>query len=117
MTHYIIPRKKLSTEAERTAFWKGLLEDQQKSTLTMIDFCRTHQLPLSTFKAWKYRFKKQEKSEAFIPVQIATIKNSNQEFSTFKVTIQFKNGHYIQLQDCLTNQLLDIFSYVAGCPC
>ncbi len=42
-----------SRDAEKEAFWRMVVQEQQKSDLSIRDFCRTEGLTESLFYAWR----------------------------------------------------------------
>lgn len=43
------------TACNKVEFWHGHIKDWQSSGLSQRDYCRVHQVPLSTFTLWRRR--------------------------------------------------------------
>ena len=53
------PRKPRRTKAQ----WIKLLEDKQQSNLTIDEYCKQHQVTVSSFYAWRAKLNKQSAND------------------------------------------------------
>lgn len=92
-----------------------LLEQQQKSNLTVTTFCRNKKIPLSTFYHWRRKFKSetpsiQENTHAeFVSVKIRNIEKKK-SVSDDSITISFPTGMSIKVQctSTLIRELINV---------
>lgn len=140
---YQIPPRGSCSTAERERLWKQIIADQKRSGLKMTRFCQKHQLTISTFKQWKYRFQKNSEqfdknnntedtqvsksTTEFIPLQVASnsfaaIGNGSEaqgkaELET-EIKIIFRNGHSIIIPLAVSAEVSSSLIYqIAKLPC
>lgn len=75
------------------SYWKELVEEQEKSDLSQVEFCRQRQLVLSQFSYYRSMFKTRkiksvDSTEVFTPVQF----KANEELLSAKIEIFLPNG-------------------------
>ncbi len=140
---YQIPPRGSCSTTERERLWKQIIADQERSGLKMTRFCQKHQLTISTFKQWKYRFQKDDEqfdknnntedtqvsklTTEFIPLQIAgnsfaTTEDGNEAQgktgSETEIKIIFRNGHSIIMPLVVSAEVLpSLIHQVAKLPC
>ncbi len=90
---------------QKIKHWQGIFEQQQRSNLTIIQFCRDNKINASTFYAWRKRLSDKTllvKQQQVIPFVI-----HDQPFtqpSMIKLTTP--NGYQLDFESTLTHQTL-----------
>ena len=73
-----------SRDAEKEAFWRMVVQEQQKSDLSIRDFCRTEGLTESLFCAWRRELRHRDQEGKDVPVGdlLADAKNNKEASRT-----------------------------------
>jgi hypothetical protein len=80
---------------ERTAYWRGLVDEQAQSELSAATFCRDRHLKVEQFYRWRRRFRPQQgndRPDGFLQL----IPSSEQ--SSSGVRLHLHNGLWIELE-------------------
>jgi hypothetical protein len=83
----------IGDKAIRHEKWRALVEEQEKSGLSQIEFCKLQNIVLSQFVYYRGQIKAKERSdnsnsESFVPVQI----NQHSPHSSLEVRLVLPNG-------------------------
>jgi len=131
---YEIPQKGHSTKKEREIFWRGIIEDQRASGMSIKKFCQHYHIPFAALKYRRYRVKpnaksldfsnredcgsKDEGTLRFMPVQLNS-KNIVTPLNDCEMPIKifFRNGHYVEIASAKGNELSKIISLVSRLSC
>jgi hypothetical protein len=88
----------IMSREERTAYWRGLVDQQAKSGKTAACFCRAHHLKVEQFYRWRRRFRRQrqdnDKTEGFLQL----IPASKQLSQHSGIRLHFSPALYIELE-------------------
>lgn len=83
---------------ERTAYWRGLIDQQAQSGMTAVAFCRDHHLKVEQFYRWRGRFRRQrqdnDKTDGFLQL----IPCSKQVPQHSGIRLHFSPALYIELE-------------------
>ena len=90
---------------QKISHWKSIFEQQQKSGLTTIKFCRDNHINPSTYYAWRKRLS--SKKQSVKPQQVIPLVIQEQVFSlpsTIKLTTP--HGYQLDFDSALAHQTL-----------
>jgi len=81
-------------------FWHRHIEECEKSNLSQIEYCTTHNLALSTFGYWKRKLgRDQNRKPVFYPLAVAPTPSLNNGAKESGLTLHVKNGRFtIQIE-------------------
>jgi hypothetical protein len=80
---------------ERTAYWRGVVEEQAQCELSAVTFCRDRHLKVEQFYRWRQRFRSQQGNETtggFLQLIPSTKKSRS------GVCLHLRNGLWIELE-------------------
>jgi hypothetical protein len=82
---------------ERTAYWRGLIDQQAQSGMTAVAFCRDHHLKVEQFYRWRGRFRYQEEDNDKTDGFLQLIPSSKQVTNS-GIRLHVSPGLYIELE-------------------
>jgi len=84
--------------------WIQRFRDWEESGLRRAEYCRRHQIPVSTFDFWRQKIRKEtvDSSERHLVKLPVLIKPSEPSF----FTIEYPTGHKIKVPECYTSESL-----------
>ena len=100
----------ITTDKEQ--FWKEHAKHQLESGLSIIAYCRKHQLNYDQFGYWRQKWRQQSANVGLLPVHL----NKTPKIMTCSqpdtvCTLTFKNGHELKIHDkTLLPLLLSLWS-------
>jgi hypothetical protein len=106
----IVSSDAITTEKER--FWKEHAKRQQESGLSIMAYCRKHQLNYDQFGYWRHKWRQQPATLELLPVRLSKARKVKAcpELETI-CTLAFKNGHELKIHDkTLLPLLLSLWS-------
>ena len=84
------------TPAERRIHWRGIIENQVTSGVSIAAYCRAAQIKPSLFYAWRRRFKEQQSSGGgFLELIPGKLTNANSGISIHlsgKLSVEVERG-------------------------
>jgi len=60
-------------ESVRTVFWRGVIEEWERSGVSQAEFCRQRRVSLSSLRWWRWSLKKRDRRETrptFLPIRV-----------------------------------------------
>ncbi len=95
--------KKVQTKAKpgkpKAGFWKQQIKNWKSSGLSQAEFCLKHNLILSTFQYWKYKFNRESKPHALLPVTISPDIDTQSPSGTSGISVCVKGRFIVQLEE------------------
>ena len=67
----------MSRDPEKEAFWRMVVQEQQKSNLSIRQFCRTEGLTESLFYAWRRELRRRDQEHTSAPIDLSTDAENN----------------------------------------
>jgi transposase-like protein len=88
------------TTTEKEQFWKEHAKRQRESGLSIVAYCRKHQLNYDQFGYWRQKWRQQTAASRLLPVHLnQTPKIADSSRSDTLCTLVFKNGHELKVHD------------------
>jgi len=98
-----IPTKTASSDVittDKEQFWKEHAKHQLESGLSIVAYCRKHQLNYDQFGYWRQKWRQQSAAVGLLPVHLnKTPQVIPQAQSDTVCTLAFKNGHELKIHD------------------
>lgn len=79
-------------------FWEQQIENWKTSELSQAKFCLKHNLILSTFQYWKYKFNRENKPHSLLPVIITPDIDTHSPSDGSGISICIKERFILQLE-------------------
>jgi len=91
-----------AVEQDRQGYWRGQVKDFEKSGLSKADYCRVHDLKLTTFKNWYYRKRNPHKAAPgkatnFVPLLTTKRLEPANSHAYKHYRLQLKQGMYLEI--------------------
>ncbi|MDP7592443.1 MAG: IS66 family insertion sequence element accessory protein TnpB [Litorilituus sp.] len=90
---------------QKIKHWKNIFEQQQRSDLTIIQFCRDNKINVSTFYAWRARL-----SDKALPVKqqqvIPLVIHDQPLTQSSMIKLTTPNGYQLDFESTLMHQTL-----------
>lgn len=88
-------RSKQNTSTSKYIFWKGHIQAQAKSGLTIKEYCKRHDLSRHTFGYWRKRIESaREGADQISAIPIARV----QCVDSYGLRIRTRDGHSIEVK-------------------
>ena len=105
---------KITSNKDRRQKWEGLVEDQKKSGLSQNEFCKLHDLSLSTFGY--YRKSKKIKTAPEKPVREFMPVNLTKPISESEVRVILPNGfQFVFRSDTESPRIKELIGIFLSC--
>lgn len=93
---------------QKKEFWLNHIKECGKSDLSQIEYCTTHQIPLSTFGYWKRKLKKSDScNPVFYPLAVSPEPYSKAVERDSGLTLKLKNGRFsIEIDEGFSTSVL-----------
>lgn len=80
---------------QKKKFWQTHIEECEECSLSQIEYCQTHKIPLSTFGYWKRKLNQGVKAKpVFYPIAIAHEYSGNDNEKTTGLILHLKDGRF-----------------------
>ncbi len=80
---------------QKKEFWLNHIKECGRSDLSQIEYCTTHQIPLSTFGYWKRKLKKDDNcNPVFYPLAVSPELCSKSVERDSGLTLNLQDGRY-----------------------
>jgi hypothetical protein len=93
----------MARRVDRQQFWREVIERQQASGQSIVEFCSKEGLAPASFHAWKRRLRRlrcgtgrRSANQALVPVQII----SDPKADTGRLEVQWPGGVVLRIQGC-----------------
>ena len=91
---------------EKEKQWKNKFQEWNKSGLTRIQFCREHQIPVSTFDYWRQRLRKKPENPGIQEQGLVKLTVSPQPAIPITYSVIFSNGTKLQIPENYSTESL-----------